>query len=64
MLKKIQETRRKAYELLKVKQDRENMYEYKLQMEIDHEEKVNNKRENLIKLFLGTIYLKQKEDRK
>lgn len=41
MLKKIQETRRKAYELLKIKQNREEVYEHKLQMEIDHEERVN-----------------------
>ena len=41
MLKKIQETRRKAYELLKIKQDRETLYENKLQMEINHEERVN-----------------------
>lgn len=47
MLKKIRETREKAYKLMRTKQDKEKMFEKKLEQELEQEEHLNNKRQQL-----------------
>jgi hypothetical protein len=47
MLKKIQETRRRAYEMLRLKKEREDIFENKLKMDLDHEQMIDKKRQRI-----------------
>ena len=44
MLKKIEQTRKKAQDLLVIKQDREHRFQAKLKMELEHEDQIDRKR--------------------